>query len=703
MPSPPVSPPEPFGVDALFAPAARRGGGAAQRPSGGAGAAAAAAGGSPRLPLPVRRAMGTVDPTSGSPASLAGSPCRTEQEQRTDPRELSQRYMDQHRLEASDRIVDGFCDLVSDGVLVDQRCDERLGELVAKAHKKLAKASDTVTALMALGLLVSETYGRSGQRASDLEERTAKRLQEYRRADGKILLGSLMCDQGKKKKFLGSGSSRHRALTFKLLADALGTAECSLERDAAAKTAWNTVLLDETGFVVDLLHDPGALYEAGSAKQQEYVKLLGLGFGGLEGTLSVQKEFPGRVPRPPWHVEAWELAYGRDMKDFLGKGGFGEVLKGTWADSVVAIKVIKDKNPTDYDVLDFVLEIALLSRLNHPNVMRFWRGCAMLSGGQRSLLMVTEYIERGGLSGVLHGHGGPRLKQDFSIPQVLVLAMGIARGMQYLHSCHVLHLDLKSPNVLIDSDWTPKLCDFGLAKISTTEVGDGFQTTLRGVSPVWAPPEMFDDRAEAMTEKADVYSMGILFYELAFRKLPFQEVNQRQLPRVKYEGQLPELPRDSPEDFTALVRACCAHKPPARPSMSGVVARVMECAKTRAVDPVDVIMPCWDDEAQETIGRAVDQHQEQERIRELQQRQAQLQRERRELQAKVERVREQRRRLQQLHLGSSGIAEEGVMPQPHASESSVAHAGVHLVGATGAASLAPAGLDNSKQACCASQ
>mmetsp|Transcript_87831 Transcript_87831/g.251613 ORF Transcript_87831/g.251613 Transcript_87831/m.251613 type:complete len:690 (+) Transcript_87831:87-2156(+) len=683
----PITPPEPPNVDSLFAPASRKVGG------GGGGAKGGSAGG--------------ASPSGAGGSSPSKSPSKSRSgSSRSAVKELSDRYMQTHRLETWDRLGDGFCDLASDGVLMDRTADETLDLVVTKAQQKMAKASDIVTALMALGLFVSETCGRSGRHAADLEARCKRRLEENRRSDGKVLLGSLFCDQGKKKKILGAGLSRHRALTFKLLADCLGTAECTVERDPRGTTAWNTVVLNETGYVVDLMHDPGALYEAGSAKQQEYVKMLSIGFGGLEGTLSTQKELAGQVPRPAWHVEATDLVYGQDPKDRLGKGGFGEVLKGTWADASVAIKVIKDKDPTDYDVLDFVLEIALLSRLSHPNVMRFWRGCAMLSGGKRSLLMVTEHIDKGGLSGVIHGHGGPKLKADFTIAQILVLALGIARGMQYLHSCNVLHLDLKSPNVLIDSSWTPKLCDFGLAKISMQEVGEGFQTTLRGVSPIWAPPEMFDDRSDGMTDKADVYSMGIVFFELATRTLPFSQISQRQLPKSKYEGVLPTIPKEVPEDFAGLVKACCAHRPGSRPSMAGVVARIGECAKARSVDFMDVAMPSWGPE--EAAGEGGGQ--EKEVLQQLQQRQAQLQKERRELQAQVERTREQRQRLQQLHLGGSGIAEEGVMPQLSGSPRSPGacqSGSLGIVGSGGVAKLAgtmgvPA-VESSKQACCASQ
>lgn len=552
--------------------------------------------------------------------------------------------MEQDRLECGDRVVDGFVDLAADGVLVHREEDDVLALVITKAQQKLQKASDPVTALMALGLFVSEVCGRSGKHAADLADRAKRRLDEQRRSDNQVLLGSLFGDQSKKKKGLGAGLSRHRALTFKVLADALGSIECTLERDKSKLTGWNTVQLSQVGYIVDLIHEPGALYEAGSEKQREYVRRLEPGFVDIHNTLSTQQSLGGQVPRPSWHVEPADLFYSRDGKDRLGKGGFGEVFRGTWADSTVAIKVVTALDPTDYDVLDFVLEIALLSKLSHPNVMRFWRGCAEVSDGKRSLLMVTEHIDKGGLSTILHGHGGKKLRAEFSFAQVLFLVSGIARGMQYLHSCNVLHLDLKSPNVLIDSSWTPKLCDFGLAKISMQQVGQGFQTTLRGVSPIWAPPEMFDDQAESMTPKADVYSFGIVVFETATRQLPFQEINHRQLPKAKFEGVLPRIPLDMEDDCGALVKACCAHRPNSRPTMNGALARITEMAESRYVDLQDVDMPPWQDDAK-------DGERDREVLSELEDRRRGLEVERARLLKQLEQTREQRRRLQEEHLG----------------------------------------------------
>lgn len=309
--------------------------------------------------------------------------------------------------------------------------------------------------------------------------------------------------------------------------------------------------------------------------------------------------------------------------------------------------------------------------------------------------MVTEHIEKGGLSTLLHGHGGKPLPGSLTMPQVIWLSLGMARGMQYLHACKVLHLDLKSPNVLVDISWTPKLCDFGLAKISGKETGEGgFQTTLRGVSPIWAPPEMFDDRADAMTEKADVYSYGIVFFEVASRQLPFQEISQRQLPKAKFEGVLPQIPKEIPEDCASLVKSCCAHKPGARPSMNGVVARLQDIATGRGLNLAEVVMPSWQ--------RPEDSAEEQSAVRQLEERQARLREEKTRLLQELEQKREQRRRVQQAHLGTATFTESEPLLGKGASAAGAGGTagGGAGAGAGRAAPDAPAAAAGSKKTCC---
>lgn len=279
--------------------------------------------------------------------------------------------------------------------------------------------------------------------------------------------------------------------------------------------------------------------------------------------------------RPSWHVEPWEVEF--DRCDRAGRGGFGEVFQGYWAGQMVAVKEVRDANPTDRDIADFILEISLLSRLSHPNVIRFWRGCVDLRSGHRTLLLVTEWMDRGVLSSLLHESQEPSLP----LGQNLALATGIARGVAYLHHVKILHLDLKSPNVLLNSSWQPKLCDFGLAKLREQTA---LHTTLRGVSPIWAPPEVFDEKAGGVTMKADVYSFGIIFFELILRELPFKDISHMQLPRFKARGNLPKFPNTLDADLVEFIKLCLSFASTNRPTMPVAITRIQQLAKSRGLD-----------------------------------------------------------------------------------------------------------------------
>lgn len=111
------------------------------------------------------------------------------------------------------------------------------------------------------------------------------------------------------------------------------------------------------------------------------------------------------------------------------------------------MKEVRDANPTGTEICAFILEISLLAGLSHPNIVRFWRGCVDIPGGGKLLLLVTEWMDQGVLSELLH----ESQELALSFAQSLVVATAVARGVEYLHDVGVLHLDLKSPNVLLNS------------------------------------------------------------------------------------------------------------------------------------------------------------------------------------------------------------------------------------------------------------
>mmetsp|Transcript_38507 Transcript_38507/g.101577 ORF Transcript_38507/g.101577 Transcript_38507/m.101577 type:complete len:203 (-) Transcript_38507:499-1107(-) len=158
------------------------------------------------------------------------------------------------------------------------------------------------------------------------------------------------------------------------------------------------------------------------------------------------------------------------------------------------------------------------------------------------------------------------------LPQLLMLARQVALGVYYLHCCKppVLHLDLKSANVLLDQHGHAKVCDFGLAHLKL----DSDVRTDRMGSPMWTAPEVL--KGEARDEKADTFSYGILLYELLTRRLPYSDCAASQVVMGVITNLLPrpELPSDAahyPAVIGTLMRKCWLFNADSRPDFAEVL------------------------------------------------------------------------------------------------------------------------------------
>ncbi|KAK6918949.1 PAN/Apple domain [Dillenia turbinata] len=195
----------------------------------------------------------------------------------------------------------------------------------------------------------------------------------------------------------------------------------------------------------------------------------------------------------------------KNFSEKLGGGGFGSVFKGTLPDStVIAVKKLESISQGEKQ---FRTEVSTIGTVQHVNLVRLRGFC---SEGTEKLL-VYDYMPNGSLdTHLFHGKEGSNVldwKTRFQI------ALGIARGLAYLHEkCRdcIIHCDIKPENILLDANFCPKVADFGLAKL----VGRDFSrvlTTMRGTRGYLAPEWI---SGVAITAKADVYSYGMMLFEL---------------------------------------------------------------------------------------------------------------------------------------------------------------------------------------------
>ncbi|OAY79001.1 Glycerophosphodiester phosphodiesterase protein kinase domain-containing GDPDL2, partial [Ananas comosus] len=206
------------------------------------------------------------------------------------------------------------------------------------------------------------------------------------------------------------------------------------------------------------------------------------------------------------------------FKSKLGEGGFGSVFKGTLPSGLpVAVKVLK-KNTGGGDGGEFVNEVGTIGRIHHVNIVRLLGFCA--DGLRRALIyefMPNESLEKFISSSSRSGEGGPGPNAALSWSKLLDIAVGIARGMEYLHQgCNqrILHFDIKPHNILLDHNFSPKISDFGLAKLCSKERSIVSISAARGTVGYIAP-EVLSRNFGNVSYKSDVYSFGMLLLEMA--------------------------------------------------------------------------------------------------------------------------------------------------------------------------------------------
>ncbi|XP_020866539.1 RGS domain-containing serine/threonine-protein kinase A isoform X2 [Arabidopsis lyrata subsp. lyrata] len=229
----------------------------------------------------------------------------------------------------------------------------------------------------------------------------------------------------------------------------------------------------------------------------------------------------------------------------IGQGSCGTVYHGLWFGSDVAVKVFSKQEYSEEIITSFRQEVSLMKRLRHPNVLLFM---GAVTSPQR-LCIVTEFLPRGSLFRLLQRNTS---KLDWR--RRIHMASDIARGMNYLHHCTppIIHRDLKSSNLLVDRNWTVKVADFGLSRIKhetylTTKTGRG--------TPQWMAPEVL--RNEAADEKSDIYSFGVILWELVTEKIPWENLNPMQvIGAVGFMNQRLEVPKNVDPQWISLMESC---------------------------------------------------------------------------------------------------------------------------------------------------
>ncbi|CAF4411594.1 unnamed protein product, partial [Rotaria sp. Silwood2] len=328
-----------------------------------------------------------------------------------------------------------------------------------------------------------------------------------------------------------------------------------------------------------------------------------------------------------------------DFGPIIGQGFYG-IARTVTLRKTGQIMVMKETKTFDKEAQKiFVKEVQILKRLKHPNVLNFM---GLLLDKDNQMCFLVDYIAGGTLKNIIH---------DLSIPLTwlhrLRYAKDIAAGMEYLHSCNIIHRDLNSSNCLVKSDGQVVVADFGLSRINldddddyvTTQMNDGTSGSFRREqrststtitsngnivvvrpktrrqilrdrqrytvvgSPYWMAPEML--KGQCYDERVDIFSFGIMLCEIIGRV----QADPDYLPRTQDFGLNVHLfnqkycSKDCPKQFIAIAIACCDINPDSRPAFC--VSHPWLEALALSVETAAVVLPSGIGAEGGSVGRRV--------------------------------------------------------------------------------------------------
>ncbi|XP_042411882.1 probable serine/threonine-protein kinase SIS8 [Zingiber officinale] len=268
-------------------------------------------------------------------------------------------------------------------------------------------------------------------------------------------------------------------------------------------------------------------------------------------------------------VSEWEIPW-EDLQigERIGLGSYGEVYRADWNCTEVAVKKFLDQDLYGDALEQFRYEVKIMSRLRHPNVVLFMGAVTR----PPNLSILTEFLPRGSLYRLLH-----RPNTQLDEKRRLKMALDVAKGMNYLHTSHptIVHRDLKSPNLLVDKNWVVKVCDFGLSRLKHHTFLSSKSTSG---TPEWMAPEVL--RNEPSNEKCDVYSFGVILWELATLHKPWSGMNSMQVVgAVGFQNRRLEIPNDIDPVVAQIITDCWESEPNKRPSFAQLLTPLKQLQK----------------------------------------------------------------------------------------------------------------------------
>eukprot|EP01134_Creolimax_fragrantissima_P005717 CFRG5717T1 len=254
----------------------------------------------------------------------------------------------------------------------------------------------------------------------------------------------------------------------------------------------------------------------------------------------------------------------------LGRGGFGVVYSGSLYGSPVAIKMLHT-NVQDND--EFLHEIDVMKRLRHPNIVLFVGATV----SPDPLCIITELVSRGALMKIIEDK-----KETLGSREIFKFALDIARGMNYLHHSGIVHLDLTPNNILVTENNNCKVGDFGLSKVVS---GKTHNEQTNGGTVVYTAPEVY--KGERIRTRVDVYSFAVCLWQLYYRKMPYENMNQHAICfNVVAYNKRPEFDPNNMPPFADLIKSSWDGTARLRPTFDQLIHQLEALQRNLIKKPV---------------------------------------------------------------------------------------------------------------------